>query len=127
MGGNTDAGILGAREDLLVSGTDQTLCIHRPANHVMIKGTMSPDNLGFFVNDGLGGYTRWNNLYANIQNVNKILDGINDVPLKEGQEAMKTRMIGESYFIRAYDYTSLLMLYGGAILQDKAFIWAKIT
>lgn len=122
MGGNTDAGILGAREDLLVSGTDQTLCIHRPANYVMIKGTMSPDNLGFFVNDGLGGYTRWNNLYANIQNVNKILDGINDVPLKEGQEAMKTRMIGESYFIRAYDYTSLLMLYGGAILQDKAFI-----
>ena len=32
MGGNTDAGILGAREDLLVSGTDQTLCIHRPSN-----------------------------------------------------------------------------------------------
>ncbi len=122
MGGNTDAGILGAREDLLVSGTDQTLCIHRPANYVMIKGTMSPDNLGFFVNDGLGGYTRWNNLYANIQNVNKILDGINDVPLKEGQEAMKTRMVGECYFIRAYDYTSLLMLYGGAILQDKAFL-----
>ena len=30
MGGNTDAGILGAREDLLASGTDQTLCIHRP-------------------------------------------------------------------------------------------------
>jgi starch-binding outer membrane protein, SusD/RagB family len=45
MGGNTDNGILGAREDLLVSGTDQTLCIHRPANYVMIKGTMSPDNL----------------------------------------------------------------------------------
>jgi hypothetical protein len=46
MGGDTDAGILGAREDLLVSGTDQTLCIHRPANYVMIKGTMSPDQLG---------------------------------------------------------------------------------
>lgn len=122
MGGNTDNGILGAREDLLVSGTDQTLCIHRPANYVMIKGTMSPDNLGIFANDGLGGYLRWNNLYANIQNVNKILDGINDVPLKAGQEAQKTRMIGECYFIRAYDYTTLLMNYGGAILQDKAFL-----
>ena len=122
MGGDTDAGILGAREDLLVSGTDQTLCIHRPANYVMIKGTMSPDNLGYFVNNGLGGFTRWNNLYANIQNVNKILDGINDVPLKDGQEAVKTRMIGECYFIRAYDYASLLMIYGGAILQDKAFL-----
>lgn len=122
MGGNTDNGILGAREDLLVSGTDQTLCIHRPANYVMIKGTMSPDNLGIFANDGLGGYLRWNNLYANIQNVNKILDGINDVPLKAGQEAQKTRMIGECYFIRAYDYATLLMNYGGAILQDKAFL-----
>ncbi|MDP3180189.1 MAG: hypothetical protein Q8M67_00040, partial [Bacteroidota bacterium] len=39
MGGNTDNGILGAREDLLSSGTDQTLCIHRPANYVMLKGT----------------------------------------------------------------------------------------
>jgi len=52
MGGNTDAGILGAREDLLASGTDQLLCIHRPANFVMLKGTMSPDQLGHFVNDG---------------------------------------------------------------------------
>jgi hypothetical protein len=121
MGGNTDNGILGAREDLLVSGTDQTLCIHRPANYVMIKGTMSPDNLGYFVNDGLGGFTRWNNLYANIQNVNKILDGINDVPLQAGQEALKKQIVGECYFIRAYDYSSLLMIYGGAILQDKAF------
>jgi hypothetical protein len=82
---------------------------------------MSPDNLGYFVNDGLGGFTRWNNLYANIQNVNKILDGINDVPLTAGQEALKKQIIGECYFIRAYDYASLLMIYGGAILQDKAF------
>jgi hypothetical protein len=122
MGGNTDAGILGAREDLLVSGTDQTLCIHRPANYVMIKGTMSPDQLGYFVNDGLGGYTRWNNLYANIQNVNKILDNIDAVPLTAGQEALLKQMKGEAYFIRAYDYASLLMIYGGAILQDKAFL-----
>jgi starch-binding outer membrane protein, SusD/RagB family len=53
--------------------------------------------------------------------VNKILDGINDVPLKAGQEALKKQIIGECYFIRAYDYASLLMIYGGAILQDKAF------
>ncbi len=122
MGGNTDAGILGAREDLLASGTDQTLCIHRPSNYVMLKGTMSPDQLGFFNNIGYGGYLRWNDLYANIQNVNKILDQIDNVPLKEGQEAMKNRIKGEAYFIRAYDYSSLLMVYGGAILQDKAFV-----
>jgi hypothetical protein len=120
--GNQNGGILGAREDLLVSGTDQTLCIHRPSNYVMLKGTMSPDQLGFFNDNDKGGYLRWNNLYANIQNVNSILDKIDAVPITiSSQEALKTRIKGECYFIRAYDYTSLLMVYGGAILNDKAY------
>jgi len=45
LGGNTDNGVLGMREDLLSSGTDQTLCIHRPSNYVHMKGTLSPDQL----------------------------------------------------------------------------------
>ncbi len=122
MGGDTDQGILGGREDLLSSGTDQTLCIHRPANYGMIKGTMSPDQLGFFTDNSKGGYLRWNNLYANIQNANKILDNIDAVPLTAGQDALKKQIVGEAYFIRAYDYGTLLMVYGGAILQDKAFL-----
>jgi hypothetical protein len=121
MGGNTDAGILGAREDLLASGTDQTLCIHRPANYVMIKGTMSPDNLLFFTNNGYGGYLRWTNLYLNIQDINRILATIDGVPLTVGQDALKKQMKGEAYFIRAYDYASLLMVYGGAILKDTPY------
>jgi starch-binding outer membrane protein, SusD/RagB family len=122
MGGNTDAGILGGREDLLSSGTDETLCIHRPANYVMIKGTMSPDQLGYFVNNGLGGYLRWNNLYANIQDANRILSNIDDVPTSTtSEEALKKQIKGEAYFIRAYDYAVLMMVYGGSILQDKPF------
>jgi starch-binding outer membrane protein, SusD/RagB family len=122
MGGDTDAGILGGREDLLSSGTDQTLCIHRPANYVMIKGTMSPDQLGIFVNNGLGGYLRWNNLYANIQNVNRILGNIDAVPTSTStEENLKKQIKGEAYFIRAYDYAVLMMLYGGSILQDTPF------
>lgn len=127
MGGhltdNQNGGILGAREDLLVSGTDQTLCIHRPSSYVMIKGTMSPDQLGFFNDNDKGGYLRWNNVYANIQNVNNILDQIDEVPTTiSSQEALKTSIKGQCYFIRAYDYATLLMVYGGAILQDKAFV-----
>lgn len=120
MGGNTDNGILGAREDLLCSGTDQLLCIHRPANFVMLKGTMSPDQLGFFVNDGYGGYLRWNNLYKNIQDINRILAAIDQVPITT-QGALKKQMIGEAYFIRAFDYSSLLMVYGGVVLNDKPY------
>jgi hypothetical protein len=122
MGGDTNNGILGAREDLLSSGTDQTLCIHRPARYVMIKGTMSPDDLQFFDQNDHGGYLRWSNLYANIQNINWILDNIDAVPTTTTpQENLKKQMKGEAYFIRAYEYATLLMVYGGAILQDKAF------
>lgn len=83
MGGNTNAGILGMREDLLSSATDQTLCIHRPANYVNLKGTQSPDQLGFFASNGMGGYLRWPNLYANIQNINNILANIDDFRLQQ--------------------------------------------
>lgn len=120
MGGNTDQGILGAREDLLASGTDQLLCIHRPANYVMLKGTMSPDQLGHFVNDGLGGYLRWNNLYSNIQDANRILANIDAVP-SVNQDALRKQMKGEAYFIRAYDYSTLMMVYGGAVLKDTQY------
>ena len=120
MGGDTDDGVLGAREDLLSSGTDQLLCIHRPASYVMIKGTMSPDQLGFFVDNGKGGYLRWNNLYSNIQNINRILANIDAVPITT-EAALKKQMKGEAYFIRAYDYASLLMVYGGAVLKDTPY------
>ena len=93
MGGqytpSANTGILGAREDLLSSGTDQTLCIHRPANYGHLKGTLSPDQLGYFSNTGYAGFLYWNNLYANIQNLNTILANIDDVPTTD--EALRTQ------------------------------------
>ena len=68
------------REDLLSSATDQTLCIHRPANYVNLKGTMSPDQLGFFANTGYGRLSQVADMYANIQNINTILANIDEVP-----------------------------------------------
>ncbi|HOK27128.1 MAG TPA: RagB/SusD family nutrient uptake outer membrane protein [Bacteroidales bacterium] len=122
MGGNTNNGILGAREDLLSSGTDQTLCIHRPSNYTHLKGTLSPDQLGFFANTGYGGFMYWDNLYANIQNLNYILDNIDNVPTKTtSEDALKTRLKGEAYFIRAYMYGRLLMNYGGVVIRTTAF------
>jgi len=83
---------------------------------------MSPDQLGFFTDDGKGGYLRWNNLYQNIQDVNRILANIDAVSTQTTtQEALKKQMKGEAYFIRAYDYASLLMVYGGAILKDQPY------
>jgi hypothetical protein len=117
MGGNTDNGVLGMREDLLSSATDQTLCIHRPANYGNLKGTLSPDNLGYFGNTGYAGFLMWNNLYADIQNVNNILANIDNVKTTNAaDDALKARLKGEAYFIRAFLYTNLMMNYGGVVL-----------
>ena len=120
MGGNTDNGVLGMREDLLSSATDQTLCIHRPANYGNLKGTLSPDNLGYFNNEGYAGFLRWDNIYANLQNVTTIIANIDAVKVTTApDEALKARLKGEAYFIRAYEYSMLLMNYGGVVLMDK--------
>ena len=122
MGGNTDAGILGMREDLLSSATDQTLCIHRPTNYVNLKGTMSPDQLGYFVNNGYGGFLRWNNLYSNIQNLNTIIANVDDVEVSTpANETLKKTIKGEAYFIRAYMYAQLLFGHGGVVLSSEPF------
>jgi hypothetical protein len=122
MGGDTDNGILGIREDLLSSATDQTLCIHRPANYVNLKGTMSPDQLGYFTNTGYAGFLRWNYIYQNIQNVNTILANIDGVPAPTStEEALKTQIKGEAYFIRAFEYAMILMNYGGAVISTGPF------
>jgi hypothetical protein len=117
MGGNTDNGILGMREDLLASATDQALCIHRPANYGNLKGTLSPDQLGYFANVGYAGFLRWNSIYENIQNINTIIANIDAVPTANAaEETTKNNVKGEAYFIRAYMYSMLLMNYGGAII-----------
>jgi starch-binding outer membrane protein, SusD/RagB family len=122
MGGNTDNGVLGEREDLLSSATDQTLCIHRPANYGNLKGTLSPDQLGYFSNTGYAGFLYWNWIYSNIQNLNTVLTGLDGMKdLTSTDEALKTRLKGEAYFIRAYEYAMLLMNYGGAVIQTEPF------
>jgi hypothetical protein len=119
MGGNTDNGVLGMREDLLSSATDQTLCIHRPNNYTNLKGTLSPDNLVYFSNTGYAGFLIWDQIYANIQNINTIIANIDKVPVTSGQVALQTQLKGEAYFIRAYEYSMLLMNYGGAVIMTE--------
>jgi len=117
---NDNNGVLGMREDLLSSATDQTLCIHRPANYGNLKGTLSPDNQGYFANTGYAGFMRWEHIYSNIQNINTIIDNIDAVKVVTSpDEILKTRLKGEAYFLRAYEYSMLLMNFGGAVLNDK--------
>lgn len=123
IGGGGDWGVLGMREDMLCSMTDQNLCIHRPSSYAFLKGDLTPDNLGHIGVDGAMGFLNWSAVYKNIQNINTLLDNIDKVPTKTSTDVdLITRMKGEAYFIRAYDYYLLLSGYGGVILNDKPFM-----
>jgi hypothetical protein len=107
------------REDLLSSGTDECLCIHRPQNYRWFKNNLSPDNLGYFQNTNYASYARWEQIYENIQNTNLLLANLPDVPTTD--EDLRKQIEGEAYFIRAMMYGNLWLVYGGLILTDEPF------
>jgi len=120
--GNSSYNSRVAREDLLSSGTDECLCIHRPQNYRYFKGNLSPDNIGYWQNNNYGSYQRWTQLYPNIQNINLLLANIDDVPTEtSAEDDLITRYKGEAYFCRAMMYANMWMNYGGLILTDTPF------
>lgn len=126
IGGDHES-VLGMKEDLLSSSTDELLNIHRAGNVTFTKGTLTPSYLGHFGGTGSSvgvrySFILWHDLYKNIKNVNTLLGGIDDVPLKTSADEAKIKQIkAEAYFIRAFDYTNLLRSYGGLVLSDKKY------
>ncbi|MDR1781360.1 MAG: RagB/SusD family nutrient uptake outer membrane protein [Tannerella sp.] len=121
--GGSGSNVLGMREDLLSSSTDELLNIHRAGNVTFTKGTLSPSYLGQFGDavDSRLSWITWSN-YSNIKNVNTLLGGIDDVPTTTTVEEAKIKQIkAEAYFIRAFNYTNLLRSYGGVVIVDKTF------
>jgi hypothetical protein len=102
------------REDLISSGTDECLCIHRPTNYKWFQNQMSPDNVGYFQNTNYASYARWEQIYNNIQKVN--------LPTATPDEAdLIEQMKGEAYFIRAMMYGNLWLVYGGLVLTSEPY------
>lgn len=120
MGGNNEE-VLGMREDLLSSSTDELLNIHRAGETTFTKGTLTPDYLGHFGNWRYS-WLLWDTNYSNIKNVNTLLSGIDDVPTQSTTDEERIAQIkAEAYFIRAFNYTNLLRSYGGVVLVDSKF------
>ncbi|HEY0273773.1 MAG TPA: RagB/SusD family nutrient uptake outer membrane protein, partial [Chitinophaga sp.] len=77
-------------------------CGEREVTH----GLLTPDQptgVGMVYNKGGNG--RWAYYYDKIRAANLFLSKINNVP---GDEALKSRMTGEVYFLRAYFYAELV-------------------
>lgn len=120
MGGDNNQ-MLGMREDILASATDEVLNIHRPNGIKFVKGTMSPDELGHFGNWRFS-WIRWENMYSNIKNVNVLLANIDNVPAStQADKDLLERMKGEAYFLRALAYSNIMRSYGGVILIKTPF------
>lgn len=120
MGGDREE-VLGMREDLLSSSTDELLNIHRAGDVKFLKGTLSADDMGHF-GDWRFGFLNWPNMYSSIKNVNTLLSNIDNVPVSNPDEEQLLEQIkSEAIFIRAFNYTNLLRSYGGVVLVDKKF------
>lgn len=111
---------LGLSKDLLSSLSDESVLSFRPKNAAMFKGNLSGDFLGYLGNNFYR-YLHWGPLYADIKNVNVLLAHIDKVPVSDATIALRDRIKGEAYFIRAYVYMKLMQTYGGVILIDKPF------
>ncbi|MDE6095555.1 MAG: RagB/SusD family nutrient uptake outer membrane protein [Muribaculaceae bacterium] len=58
----------------------------------------------------------WENYYTQIRSINKLLENENRIPV-----SLRSRLIGEAHFFRAYYYYKLLRQYGGVLLIDHTF------
>ncbi|MDE5675211.1 MAG: RagB/SusD family nutrient uptake outer membrane protein [Muribaculaceae bacterium] len=58
----------------------------------------------------------WENYYTQIRSINKLLENENSIPA-----SVRTRLLGEAHFFRAYYYYKLLRQYGGVLLIDHTF------
>lgn len=74
------------------------------------KGEMTPDQLG--------GLNIWNDYYSYIKNCNKFFETAN---MDVVDEPLRTLLIGEMTFFRAYYYMELVNRFGGVPLVTKTF------
>lgn len=58
----------------------------------------------------------WENYYTQIRSINVLMEHQDELPA-----SMKTRLLGEAHFFRAWYYYYLLRTYGGVLLIDRTF------
>jgi hypothetical protein len=101
----------GLYEVMLSSATDETHFTHGYGVPQLVEGTVSPSDRGSFGSRDGYNHWDWEDLYFRIQQVNKLLTGIEDSAIED--QALLDSFIGQAHFLRAYFYHNLLRIYGG--------------
>jgi hypothetical protein len=105
----------GFSEQMLASLTDEAVFTHTGRNiNTVNEGSLSPSNLGW-VDDTYG----WGPMYTRIRATNLALQNLPVATFTD--ETLKARLMGESYFLRAYYYQQLLRYYGAVPLITKVY------
>ncbi len=105
----------GFEEQALAAYTDEAMFTHAGRNiNTFTEGTESPNNIAW-VSDTYG----WDKMYLAIREANVALENLPTATFTNA--TLKERLIGESYFLRAYYYQQLLRFYGGVPLISKSY------
>jgi len=90
------------------------------------SGTMTPDNVMYINEGGTAHNTRttilniWNRAYEFIYKMNYFINYVNDNDSGLSDEG-KDRLLGETYFLRAWAYTNLIERYAGVPIITKTY------
>lgn len=105
-------------EQMLASLTDEAVFTHAGRNiNVVTQGDLSPSNLGW-----VDGTYDWNNMYNRIRACNLTIQHLSSPDMNTlTDEELKSRLMGEAYFLRAYYYHQLLRYHGSVPLITKTY------
>lgn len=105
----------GFEEQMLAAYTDEAMFTHAGRNiNPFTEGAESPANLAW-----MSPTYEWNNMYLAIRKANVAIENL---PIATfDNEDLKDRLLGESYFLRAYYYHQLLRFYGGVPIIDRPY------
>lgn len=104
----------GFEEQMLASITDEAMFTHAGRNiNTFTEGAEGPASLAW-----MSSTYEWGSMYLSIRKANVAIENL---PVSTIDEGLRDRLLGESYFMRAYFYHQLLRFYGGVPLVDKAY------
>src|SRR6266576_2016367 len=107
----------GLYEIMLASMTDETHFIHNYNTEAVVQSIITSSARGA-IDDGRYSHFNWGPSYSRIRQTNIFLSHIDAAGF---DDALKRRMKGEAYFLRAYFYHNLMRMYGGVPLITKVY------
>src|SRR5437762_11911447 len=107
----------GLYEIMLGSMTDESHFIHDYNTESVVKSIITSSDRGA-IDDGPFAHFNWGPTYSRIRQTNIFLSKIDATTF---DDALKQRMKGEVFFMRAYFYHNLMRMYGGVPIITKVY------